>query len=359
MKSVRHCLHLTRCTRALAPVLLACWVAGAPLAHAKDETTPLTVDAAFNASAAAAKGVSIADATALKGIKRVAVPVFAVEFIVADNVSATTSGFGAAGRSTSALYYKLLGVGEADFQAITDTLYLQFLVELKASGVEVLDAARVVAAPTYSKLVASGSPAPIKSDSSLVMSPPGLGIYGFAKTGGGNSSQRKGLFAVLSDVGSGFAAVGAIGDTMQLGTELDASLIEVRMRVSFVQLSDDNKGFFGRMAATASASGKSFPSIDNIMMSVQSGPMRSTVTAKHTLTLGADAFTEVREKATTTGDVVGAVALGLFKLAIGSKDSSSSKELEVVAEPVVYKRVVGGGLGAATSMLVARLQAER
>ncbi len=359
MKSVCHRPFPTRCTRAVAATLLAALLAWAPASHAKDDTTPLTVDAAFNATAAAAKGFTIADATALKGIKRVAVPVFAVEFIVADNVSATTSGFGSAGRATSSLYYKLLGVGEADFQAITDALYQQFLAELKASGVEVLDAAQVVAAPTYRKLVASGSPAPIKSDSSLVMSPPGLGIYGFARMGGGNSSQRKGLFAALSDVGSGFAAVGAIGDTLQLGTELDASLLEVRMRVSFVQLSDDNKGFFGRLSGTASASGKSFPSVDNIMMGVQSGPMRSTVTARHTLTLGADAFAEVREKATTTGDVVGAVAVGLLKLAIGSKDSSSSKELEVVAEPVAYKKVVGGGLGAAGSMLVARLQAER
>ncbi len=146
---------------------------------------------------------------------------------------------------------------------------------------------------------------------------------------------------------------------MQLGTELDASLIEVRMRVSFVQLSDDNKGIFGGLAGAASATGKSFPSIDNIMMGVQSGPMRSTVTSQHTLTLGADAFAEVREKATTTGDVVGAVALGFLKLAIGSKDSSSSKELEVVAEPAAYKSVVGSGLGAAGSMLVARIKAER
>jgi hypothetical protein len=341
-------------TLALALALL-----GAGAAHAKDETTPLTVDATFNATDAATKGFAVADNTALKGIKRVAVPVFAVEFIVADNVSSTTSGFASAGRATSSLYYKLLGVGEADFQAITDTLYAQFLAELQASGVEVLGAAEVAAAPTYRKLVAGGSTAPIKSDSSLVMSPPGLGIYGFARMGGGNSSKSKSIFGALADVGTGFAAVGAITDTIQLGTELGATLLEVRMRVSFVQLSDDSKGFFGRLAGTAQTSGKSFPSIDNVMMGVQNGPMRSTVTAKHTLSLSADAFAEVREKAATTGDTVGAVALGLLKLAIGSKDSSSSKELEVVAEPAAFKTVVGAGLGAAGSMLVARMKQDR
>ena len=56
---------------------------------------------------------------------------------------------------------------------------------------EVLDAAQLIAAPTYAKLVASGSPAPIKSSSTMMMSPPGLGLYGFAKMGGGNTSSKE------------------------------------------------------------------------------------------------------------------------------------------------------------------------
>ncbi len=190
-KSVHHRSCKARLAAACMPTLLAGLVLVAPASHAKDETTPLTVDAGFNASEAAAKGFTVADSAALKGIKRVAVPVFAVEFIVADNVSASTSSFGAAGRSTSSLYYKLLGVGEADFQAITDALYQQFLGELKASGVDVLDATQVTAAPTYRKLVATGSPAPIKSDSSLVMSPRGLGIYGFARMAAATAASAR------------------------------------------------------------------------------------------------------------------------------------------------------------------------
>ena len=61
--------------------IAAClWACAAAPALAKDETTPLLVDSSFNTAAAAAKGFSIAaDNKALKGIKRVAVPVFAVE----------------------------------------------------------------------------------------------------------------------------------------------------------------------------------------------------------------------------------------------------------------------------------------
>jgi hypothetical protein len=339
--------------------LAALLLAAAPTVHAKDEITPLTVDAGFNVEQAAAKGFAIADSKALKGIKRVAVPVFAVEFITADNVSAQTSGFGSAGRASMTSYFRLLGVGEAEFQSITNALYQGFLAELQSSGVAVLDAQQVLAAPTYRKLVASGSPAPLKSDSSMMMAPPGLGLYGFAKMGGGNSAKSKSLFGALSDIGGGFAAVGAISDTIQLAAELDASLIEVRMRVNFAQLANESKGFFGSLSGAATTSAKVFPSIDNVMMGVQSGPMRSTVTLNHTLSLNSAAFSEVREKATTTGDVVGAVAVGLLKLAIGGKDSSESTEREVVADPVKYPQIVGAGLGSATGMLAARMKTER
>ncbi len=344
----------------ITAAFLACLLAGAvPPALAKDETTPLQVDAAFSPAAAAAKGFDIADTKALKGIKRVAVPVFAVEFVVADNVSSTSSGFASSGRSTTSLYYKLLGVGEADFQAITDALYAQFLADLKTSGVEVLEAAQVLAAPTYRKLVAGGSPAPVKTDSTLLMSPPGLGLYGFARMGGGNSAKSKSVFGALSDMGAGFAAVGAITDTIQLGTELDASLIEVRMRVSFVKVTDEAKGFLSRLGSVSAVSGKSSPSIDNVMIGVQSGPWRSTMTMKHTLTLDTAAFAEVREKKATTGDVVGAVAVGLLQLALGSKNSIDSTEWEVVADPTKYREVIGAGLGNAGRMVVARMASER
>lgn len=344
----------------IAAALVACLLASATApALAKDETTPLTVDASFNAATAASKGFTVLESKVLKGIQRVAVPVFAVEFVVADSVSSTSSGFGGGGRSTNALYYKMQGAAEADYQAITDAVYLQFLADLKASGVEVLDAAQIVAAPTYRKLVATGRPAPVRTDSTLMLSPPGLGIYGFAGMGGGNSAKSKSVFGALSDIGAGFSAVGAITDTIQLATELDASLIEVRMRVSFVQLSDDSRGFLGRIAGQAAVSGKSSPSIDNVMVGVQSGPLRSTLTMKHTLTLDPAAFAEVREKATTKADIAGAIGVGLLKLALGSKDSFDSKELEVVADPIKYREVVGGGLTNVGQMVVARLASER
>ena len=83
------------------------------------------------------------------------------------------------------------------------------------------------------------------------------------------------------------------------------------------------------------------------------------MTMRNSLTLDGSAFADVREKATTAADVAGAIGVGLLKLAIGSSDTSSAKEFEVVADPAKYQRVVGSGLATAGAMLVARLKSER
>ena len=58
----------------------------------------MALDASFNPVDQAANLVELAqDASTLKGLKRVAVTQFSIDFITQDNVSAETSGFAAAG----------------------------------------------------------------------------------------------------------------------------------------------------------------------------------------------------------------------------------------------------------------------
>lgn len=347
---------LKPCALMTAAIAAAVLTASPPVL-AQDKAPPLAIDASFNPSEMAGKLMAVSDLTALKGLKRVAVTLFTVEFTTADNVSSQTSGFAAAGRASSSLYYKLLGVGEAEFQAITNALHEQLLVELKASGLEVVAFDQVLAAPSYGKMTSGGTPAPARSDSALIMAPPGMLIYGASKASA--SGADKGLFGALAGIGGNLSAVGAAMESPKLSAELDAGLIEVRLRVNFVQLSDDSKGFFGRLGSTASTSGKVFPSVDNVLIGVQNGAYRSVLTMKNTLALDPAAFADVREKATSGADVASAVAVGLLRLAIGSKDSSSSTEMEAVADPLKYPAVVGAGLGGVNSMLVARMKSER
>ena len=327
--------------------------------QAKEEPTPVAVDASFNPADVAAKGFKIADTKALKGMARVAVPVFVVEFITADNVSAQTSGFGGMGRASSSLYYKLLGVGDAEFQALTDAMYADFLQRLKDSGLQVLSKEDLQLAAAYRKLADGGVKAPIKGDSNTVLTPGGLPIYGFARMTSGPAKSASGLFGTLSGIGAGFSAVGDLIDSVELAKQLDASTLEVRLRVNFVELANHNKGFFGRLGNTASTSGKAFPSIDGVMVQVQTGPTRTSMMLDRSLVLDPTVFTEVREKATTAGDVAGAVFVGLIRMASNSKDSSSSSEMEAVADPARYKQIVGAGMNSLSDVVVARLKAER
>ena len=67
----------------------------------------------------------------------------------------------------------------------------------------------------------------------------------------------------------------------------------------------------------------------------------------------------MREKPTTAGDVAGAVLVGLIRLASSSKDSSSSTEMEAIADPARYQQIVGAGMGSLSDVVVARLKSER
>ncbi len=333
-------------------------LAAAP-ALAKDVPVSVAVDASFNAAEVAAKGFQIADNKALKGISRVAVPVFVVDFVTADNVTTQTSGFGGFGRASSSLYYKLLGVGEPEFQALTEAMYADFLQRLKDSGLEVLGKEAFQAQAAYRKLADGGIKAPVKSDTNTVLTPSGMPIYGFARMSSGPAKSSTGLFGALSGIGAGFSAVGDVMGSVDLATQLNAATLEVRLRVNFVELADNNKGFFGRLSNTASTSGKTFPSIDGVMVQVQQGPTRSSMTLDRTLVLDPAVFTDVREKATTAGDVAGAVLVGLIRLASNSKDSSSSSEMEAVVDPARYRQIIGTGMNSLSDVVVARLKSER
>lgn len=340
-------LALGTCLSCLAPAT----------AWAKDAAA-VNLDAGFAVEGQASKLLSVSDGKALKGLRRVAVPQFNVEFITSDDVSAQTSGFGSAGRSTATGYYKLVGVAEPDFQALAEQVYAGFLRDLKASGLEVVPLADVAITPTWRKLVAGGQTLPLRSDSAVTVAMPGMAIYGLNRAS--STSGKKGVFGALSGLSSGFGAVSAVGDNMQLQTELgDAALLEVSMRVHFAQLENNTRGFLGRLGSTASVSAKIHASISNATLAVQNGPMVSMLTLSQPLVLDPAAFSELRKQASTTGDMVGAVAVGLLKLAIGSKDSSSQESYEAVADSARYREVVGSGLGTVGQLFAQRMKADR
>ncbi|WP_457419066.1 hypothetical protein [Roseateles sp. P5_E7] len=321
------------------------------------EPTPVLLPQPFDLAQAAASLVEVTNVKALKGLKRVAVPQFSIEFVTSDNVRAETSGFAAAGRASVTGYYRLVGVAEPEFQALTDQLYASFVQALQAQGLEVLTPQQLAAAPTWNKLVAGGMPLPHRADTSITVAPAGMALYG------GNrmmANQGKGPLAALAGFSAGISAVSEAMDNVTLQQELGgAALLEVAMRLHFAGLTNDNKGFFGRLSSTASVSAKAHPILTQARMQVFAGPDGSLISAKAPLLLDPAAFTEMRKEAATTGDIAGAVAVGLLRMAIGSKDSSSSEKYEVVTDPQRYNERIGANLMQTHAMLIARMVNER
>ncbi len=318
----------------------------------------VAVEGDFKPGEQAGRLLDATDAKALKGLKKVAISQFSVEFITFDSVSAQTSGFAAAGRASVTGRYKLVGVGEPDFQALCDTLHGRFVQMLRDRGYEVVEQAQVAAAPTWRKLVAGGEPLPARSDRAITVGLPGGGIFGLSRVGA--APTQSGPFGALSAVAAGFSAIGATTENMTLQQELGgAALLEVNLRVHFAQLTNETKGFLARLGDKAEVSAKVHPVVTRGRVSVANGPAVVNLDLKQPLLLDPEAFTELRKEAKTAGDVARAVAVGLLRLAIGSKDSHSSETFEAVTEPARYRERLGGALGTVSELFVARLAAER
>lgn len=318
------------------------------------EPAPVALPDPFDVSTAAASLVEVSNVKALQGLRRVAVPQFSIEFVTSDNVSAETSGFAAAGRASVTGYYRLVGLDEADFQALANQLYAGFVQALQAQGLEVMTPEQLAASPTWRKLVAGGVPLPLRGDSSIVVAPPGMALYGanrmLVNSGG------KGTLASIAAMGAGFSAIAEATDGAGLSQELGGvALVEVAMKLHFAQLKNENKGFFGRLASTAEVSAKLHPILMQARLSVQAGPEASIVSARQPLLLDPAAFSEVRKQAATAGETAGAVAVGLLRLAIGSKDSSSTEKYEVVTDPQRYGERIAANLAQTNAMLIARM----
>lgn len=329
-----------------------------PLALARSAPEPLALDAQFKPAEQATALLEGTNDSALKGIRRVAVPQFSVEFVTADNVSAETSSFGSAGRASVSGYYALVGVAEPDFQALAEAFHAAFLQQLQAAGLEVVSPAEVAAAPSYRKLAQGGTPTPMRGDSAITVAPPGMVLYGLAKAqqGGG----KPGLIGALSNFSAVTSAIAGAGDAVELQKELGgAALLDVTLRVHFAQLTNNNRGFLGRMASTASVSSKVAAAITSARLSVAAGVSGNQITLKRPLVLDPAAFSELRQAPKSAGDVAGAVALGVLRAAIGSKDSHSSEKYEAVADNSKYKEVVGAGLATVGELFTERLKAGR
>lgn len=324
-------------------------------AAARETIAGVPMDANFKAAERQATMLNIADAgkPALAGIQRAAISSFQVQFVTKGAAGASSYEIGRTGRAGTNVVVTLVGVGAPDFQLLTDKLYDDFITDLTAMGIDVVPTEKVLAAPAYKKMAASGSQSPAdtrtKDSWSTVYAPAGLGVYGI-----GSHSTAVAMFAGFSAASAMF---GTIMGNIDLQKELDASLINVRMVVNFVDMKSSDSSWFGRSSGTATVGLQYGPSIApaDSFMTVHKPTASGTLALHAPLLIDGSAFKEVKD----TSSIAANIGLAVLSLAIGGGGSQTAIEKEVVAEPEPYRAAVGAGLGAVREMFMARLRAAR
>ncbi|MBP6008405.1 MAG: hypothetical protein KA740_11970 [Rhodoferax sp.] len=198
----------------------------------------------------------------LKGIKRVAITQFQIEFMTATSANAfAKSGYGS--NTTNANTYvnaKLEGVGVADFQKLTDGYYDSLVSSLKTAGIEVVEQALVLGHPDFKEMTSGARSSPSEEDAEagkgVLVSSRGLPIWfesedGFIRKASisfGKKEKTDPYQSFGTQMGQISAAKGAAINEPALMKALDAGSLRVRITVPFMQIK----------TSTTSSSAKTF-----------------------------------------------------------------------------------------------------
>ncbi|MES3025909.1 MAG: hypothetical protein V4857_30380 [Pseudomonadota bacterium] len=330
-------------------------VAGALLVaaafHANAANDPIRGEAVKPAEMAAALMRPDNSAATVRGIKRLAITAFDVEFITKGSASSSATEIGKSGTANVSMTVTLKGVDDPDFQAIVDRLYADFVRDVKAAGIELVPTETIMAAAAYRKMAEGGKASPYKkggNEPATVVAPEGRPIMGLSLTVAG------GGLAALANFG---AVTSSIFGGVELQKELDATLAQVRMVVRFVDLSKSSSSFLNRISGEASVSGQINPAIaaGATTLNLQSGAGGERFSLQRAIMLDGAAIPKIKD----TSSVAGNVGLAVLSFAIGKGGSSSVIEKEAIADPVRYREVLGGGLGSVSTMMVEQLKGLR
>lgn len=294
---------------------------------------------------------------AAKGVTRVVIPFFQVQFVVDSDTTASVSG------AASKMMVRLQGPTPEQMQAITDRLYARFLTDLAAAGITVISPAEARVFPSYAKLQDGGKPSGTHVEghqgvNSLFFAPTGMSFYflptqDVAYTGAGSFG--------------GFSTAMIPPKEQALMVESGAAVLGFRAVVDFAQLSNNNKAplrMFRSVARTGAKAGIAIRPVATQLwlMTPQAKPgmtdmqnrMRFEVQAP--LMIDTDAITAMRD-ARTAGDKRGQLlgnAIGI----LGGGGISKLKKYDIEVDPAVWERDVEGALSGVERMFVARLKAE-
>lgn len=139
----------------------------------------------------------------LKGLKRVLVPQFRIEFQLRTEASKNVSGRNAATGFTAqrnvSVYLHLKGIEDEQLQKITDTAYQKFIKDMAAAGIEVIGPDRLASEPEFAAVLKIGQSSPAvletKDGISHFFAPNGGKVYTLLRS---SDQERQGFSSGLS-----------------------------------------------------------------------------------------------------------------------------------------------------------------
>ncbi|MCW1432261.1 hypothetical protein [Novosphingobium sp. JCM 18896] len=308
-------------------------------------------------TAAATSLVWVNKPGAAKGVRRVVIPFFQVQFVVDSDTSAS------AGTASSTMKVRLVGPTSEQMQAMTDRLYDRLVQDLTAAGLEVVPTEQARAYGNFAKLQDGGKVSGTRVDghqgvNSLFFAPHGMTFY----------------FLPTQDIAyTGAGSFGGFGTAMLppkeqgLMTESDAAVLGFRAVVDFAQLSNNNKVPLRMLRSTARTKASATIAIRPIatqlwLMTPQAKPgvtdmqnrMRFEVQAP--LLVDTDAITAMTD-ARTGGDRRSEALGNALGMLMGG-GSSKLRKYDVNVDPEVWARDVEASLNGVEAMFVARLRGE-
>lgn len=295
---------------------------------------------------------------AARGVRKVVIPFFQVQFVIDSDTTANISG-----GTTSKMMVRLEGPTPDQMQAITDRLYDKLVADLTAAGVTVLSEREAQALPSYGKLLASAKPSGTRVDghggvNSLFFSPRGMPFYflptqDVAYTGAGSFG--------------GFQTAMLPPKEQALMDEAGAAVLGFRAVVDFASLASSDKGFLGHFRSKARTSAQAGIAIRPIatqlwLMTPAAKPgvtdmlnrMRFEVQAP--LVLDTDAITAMTD-ARTVGDKRSEVVGNAVGMLLGG-GTSKTRKYRIDVDPAIWSRDVEAALLGVESMVIARLKTE-
>jgi len=291
-----------------------------------------------------------------KGVKKVIIPFFQIQFVLDAAASATASGGAHAKTSVH-----LQGPTAGQMQAITDEVYASFAADLRAAGLEVISPEQAQTFSAYNEIMAASKPSGdvikgMNQVSSAFFAPTGMKYY-FLPT-------------MLPDLAGG-GSMTAIGNTQIIRREADlmgqadAAVVGFRAVVDFASLSASNRRGLKVLARTA----KTKAEFGLLIKPVATQVFLVTPNAKGTMTdpqnrmrlelqaplmIDSDAI-QATDENSTRGQKTGE-ALGNAISLLGGVGMSKSRSYAVVVDPDLWQQDVTGALKGVSAAATAKLK---